>query len=68
MWQDHYDRMASKIQAVWRGYWARKTQANFLQLRRWLKEVYAKNGEILENMKRYIFARVQFVRTAVRCS
>ncbi|XP_032671115.1 spermatogenesis-associated protein 17-like [Odontomachus brunneus] len=35
MWQDYYNSMATRIQAVWRGYWTRKTQINFVQLRRW---------------------------------
>ncbi|XP_018399022.1 PREDICTED: vesicle-associated membrane protein 713-like [Cyphomyrmex costatus] len=53
MRQDHYNNMATKIQAVWRGYWSRKTKINFLQLQRWLKNVYIKNNETLENMKRF---------------
>lgn len=52
--QDHYNSMAIRIQAVWKGYWIRKTQINFLQLRRWLKDVYTKNDETLENMKKYV--------------
>jgi len=56
MWQHHYNDMATRIQAVWRGYWSRKTQINFLQLQRWLKYVYTKNNEILENMKKYVLA------------
>ncbi|KAL6268512.1 hypothetical protein P5V15_001644, partial [Pogonomyrmex californicus] len=54
MWQDHYNSMAIRIQAVWRGYWTRKTQMNFVQLQRWLKNVYTKNNETLENMKKYV--------------
>jgi len=50
--------MATRIQAVWRGYWSRKTQINFFQLQRWLKYVYTKNNEILENMKKYVLAYV----------
>ncbi|EFN86100.1 Spermatogenesis-associated protein 17, partial [Harpegnathos saltator] len=46
MWQDYYDSMATRIQAIWRGYWARKTRANVVQLRRWLRAVYAKNDEV----------------------
>ncbi|KAM0731710.1 Spermatogenesis-associated protein 17 [Formica fusca] len=53
MWQDYYTSMATRIQAVWRGYWIRKTQINFLQLRRWLRDVYTKNDETLENMKKF---------------
>ena len=58
MWQDHYNNMAMRIQAVWRGYWSRKTKINFLQFQRWLKNVYIKNTETLENMQRYAFAHV----------
>ncbi|XP_026823958.1 uncharacterized protein LOC105281322 [Ooceraea biroi] len=54
MWQDYYNSMATRIQAVWRGYWTRKTQINVLQLRQWRKDVYAKNNETLENMKKYV--------------
>ncbi|RLU24807.1 hypothetical protein DMN91_002897 [Ooceraea biroi] len=53
MWQDYYNSMATRIQAVWRGYWTRKTQINVLQLRQWRKDVYAKNNETLENMKKF---------------
>ncbi|KAG5315537.1 SPT17 protein, partial [Acromyrmex insinuator] len=52
MWQDHYNNMAMRIQAIWRGYWSRK-KINFLQLQRWLKDVKIKNNETLENMKRF---------------
>lgn len=48
--------MATRIQAVWRGYWSRKTQINFLELQRWLRNVYTKNNETLENMKKYVLA------------
>ncbi|XP_071568692.1 spermatogenesis-associated protein 17 [Temnothorax nylanderi] len=53
MWQHHYNNMATRIQAVWRGYWSRKTQINFLQLQQWLRNVYTKNNETLENMKKF---------------
>jgi len=61
MMQDHYNSMATRIQAVWRGYWIRKTQINFLQLRRWLKDVYTKNDEILENMKKCVGIRISII-------
>lgn len=54
MWQDYYNSMATRIQSVWRGYWARKTRMNVLQLRQWRKDVCRKNDETLENMKKYV--------------
>ncbi|XP_076655556.1 uncharacterized protein LOC143360508 [Halictus rubicundus] len=53
MWQDYYNRMATRIQAIWRGYWVRKTVLNIPAMRRWLKNVYEKNGETVENMNRF---------------
>lgn len=50
MWQDYYDRMATRIQALWRGYWFRKTVLDLPKMRRWLKNVYAKNEETVKDM------------------
>ncbi|XP_050466360.1 spermatogenesis-associated protein 17-like isoform X1 [Cataglyphis hispanica] len=61
MWQDYYTSMATRIQAVWRGYWIRKTQINFVQLRRWLKNIYMKNDETLKNMKKYVYVYPLFI-------
>lgn len=58
MWQCHYTNMATRIQAVWRGYWSRKTKMNYLQLKQWLRNVYTKNNETLENMKKYVLMYV----------
>ncbi|KAH0948149.1 hypothetical protein HN011_006117, partial [Eciton burchellii] len=53
MWQDYYDSMATRIQAIWRGYWTRKTQINVLQVREWRRNLQMKNNETLENMKKF---------------
>ncbi|CAL1677787.1 unnamed protein product [Lasius platythorax] len=63
MWQDHYNRTATRIQAVWRGYWTRKTQINFLQLRQWLRDVYTKNDETLENMKKFRQGELEYAES-----
>lgn len=55
VWKSYYyDTMATRIQAVWRGYWTRKTKINFVELRQWLKNIYTKNEETLRNMKKYV--------------
>ncbi|XP_043251621.1 spermatogenesis-associated protein 17-like [Colletes gigas] len=53
MWQDYYDRMATRIQTIWRGYWTRKTVLDIPKMRRWLDTVYAKNYETVEDMKKF---------------
>lgn len=53
MWQEYYDKMAIKIQAFWRGYWLRKTVLDIKKMHRWLNEVYEKNEETVNNMKRF---------------
>ncbi|KAL6445370.1 hypothetical protein ACFW04_002285 [Cataglyphis niger] len=60
MWQDYYTSMATRIQAVWRGYWVRKTQMNFVQFRRWLRDVYTKNDETLKNMKKFRLRELEY--------
>ncbi|XP_076629193.1 uncharacterized protein LOC143345706 [Colletes latitarsis] len=57
MWQDYYDRMATRIQTIWRGYWTRKTVLDIPKMRRWLDTVYAKNYETVEDMKKLVLAR-----------
>ncbi|XP_077269436.1 spermatogenesis-associated protein 17 [Temnothorax americanus] len=64
MWQHHYNNMATRIQAVWRGYWSRKTQINFLQLQQWLRNVYTKNNETLENMKKFRQGELEHAESA----
>ena len=54
MWQDYYDKMATKIQASWRGYWIRKTVLDTQKMQRWLNKVYMKNEETVKNMKRFV--------------
>lgn len=68
MWQDYYNNMATRIQAVWRGYWIRKTEINFLQLRRWLEDVYTKNDETLENMKKYVCVICVAIHVSIICN
>ncbi|XP_025987577.2 spermatogenesis-associated protein 17 [Solenopsis invicta] len=63
MWQQYYNDMATRIQAVWRGYWSRKTRINFLQLQRWLRNVYTKNSETLENMKKFRQGELEHVES-----
>lgn len=65
MLQHHYNNMATRIQAVWRGYWSRKTRMNFLQLQRWLRNVYTKNNETLENMKKCVLTYLSLVARGV---
>lgn len=55
MWQEYYNKMAIKIQAFWRGYWLRKTVLNIKKMHRWLNEVYEKNEETVNNMKRFLY-------------
>ena len=55
MWQEYYDKMAIKIQAFWRGYWLRKTVLDIKKMHCWLNEVYEKNEETVNNMKRFLY-------------
>ncbi|XP_076296581.1 uncharacterized protein LOC143216896 [Lasioglossum baleicum] len=59
MWQNYYNRMATKIQAAWRGYWVRKTVLNISAMRRWLETVYKKNGETVKNMNRFKYNEIR---------
>lgn len=54
MWEDYYNCMATQIQAVWRGYWVRKTYLNLQERWQWLKDVYIKNEEILDAMRKFV--------------
>ncbi|XP_076766729.1 uncharacterized protein LOC143433317 [Xylocopa sonorina] len=65
MWQDYYEKMATRIQAVWRGYVVRKTVLDIQKTRRWLNEVYAKNVETVENMKRFRQTEIEYVETVM---
>lgn len=46
--------MAIRIQANWRGYWVRKNILDIPKRRRWLRDVYAKNIETVDNMKKSV--------------
>ncbi|CAL7934468.1 unnamed protein product [Xylocopa violacea] len=65
MWQNYYNKMATRIQAFWRGYWVRKTVLDIQKMRRWLNEVYAKNAETVENMKRFRQAEIEYVEAVM---
>ncbi|XP_054002532.1 spermatogenesis-associated protein 17-like [Hylaeus anthracinus] len=65
MWQDYYDRMATTIQAVWRGYWVRKTVLDIPKMRRWLETVYAKNDQTVEDMKKFRCDEIEYAERAM---
>ncbi|XP_026670147.1 spermatogenesis-associated protein 17-like [Ceratina calcarata] len=65
MWQDYYDAMATRIQAFWRGYWIRKTVRDIQKMKRWLKEVYAKNEEAIENMNKFRQAEINHMQAVI---
>ncbi|XP_076545030.1 uncharacterized protein LOC117601369 isoform X2 [Osmia lignaria lignaria] len=60
LWQNYYDEMATRIQAIWRGYWVRKTVLDIPKMRRWLKSVYAKNQETVENMRKFRYDVIKY--------
>ncbi|XP_076174207.1 uncharacterized protein LOC143150079 [Ptiloglossa arizonensis] len=64
-WQDHYDRMATKIQATWRGHRHRKTNLDLPRMKRWLENVYAKNNETVEEMKQYRRNQIEYTERVV---
>lgn len=60
MWEEYYEKMATKIQAFWRGYWLRKTLLDIKKMHCWLNEVYEKNEETVKSMKRFLI-KILFV-------
>lgn len=60
MWEEYYKKMATKIQAFWRGYWLRKTLLDIKKMHCWLNEVYEKNEETVKSMKRFLI-KILFV-------
>ncbi|OAD61536.1 Spermatogenesis-associated protein 17 [Eufriesea mexicana] len=65
MWQDHYDKMATRIQALWRGYWTRRTALDIRKMRQWLDQVYAKNEETVMSMKKFRQQEIDVVQAII---
>lgn len=51
MWRQHYHRCATRIQALWRGYSARKSGVDLPKYHKWLDSVYEKNTQALTRMQ-----------------
>jgi len=54
MKKKYYDRMATKIQTRWRGYYTRKYKQNFKARKQYLESVLQRNGEVREALTNYV--------------
>jgi len=53
MMQQYYDKQATKVQAIWRGYAARTFKANYYRQKAYLEGLKARNKKTLEYLKQH---------------